>query len=537
MVWGFNETGYHIVNLSIHIINALLVYVFILLTFKSPHLARLRLNRYSGKIAIFSALIFVTHPIHTQAVTYISQRFTSLATLFYLLSVVSYAVFRLGSSKSSRSALFAVSLISAVIAMFTKEISFTLPLAIALWGFVFMKGRTKKRLLILLPLLLTMLIIPVSLIDMDNSMTEAIGDATKTQEVISRHDYLLTQFRVMVTYLRLLVAPVSQNLDYDYPVYQWFFTPEIMLSFAFVAGLIAFGIHLLYYAKTEMTELRLAGFGVIWFFLTISVESSFISLADVINEHRLYLPSIGAFVAFAAGTFMFISRINSTALRKGIIPFLIILPIVLASVSYARNTVWRGTITLWEDIVSKSPNKARTHLNLGLEYFNKGLVNRAEEQYKIALKLRPNDALAYNNLGTTYFKKEQFDEAIDCYKEAVKLDSDFSKAHNNLGAALSSKGFVDKAIGAFNDSLKSWPDNPVAHNNLGLAYMKKGMHEKAIMHFKTAVRLDPAYVNARNNLERAYRTKSMLEPSAMNGTLSLASLYRLEFFQRPYIVL
>ncbi|HWR57705.1 MAG TPA: hypothetical protein VN328_02350, partial [Thermodesulfovibrionales bacterium] len=345
-IHGEAVAGYHIVNILIHVFNGFLVYFLVLLTLRTPCLGSEksdvgseRSEQTSKNPSLFTfhlshlfplavALLFVCHPVQTQAVTYIVQRFSSLATLLYLLSLVLYIKWRLGQQESGvrrqetevrskksagnplsamRYALYALSLISAVLAMKTKEIAFTLPLVIALYEFMFFDGGLKKRMLYLVPLLLTMLIIPLSLMGSTKPLGEIIGDvseATRVGTALPRWDYLFTQFRVIVTYIRLLFFPVSQNLDYDYPVYHSFLDPNVFLSFLFLLSIIGIGMWLAYRSwfmahrkrlkangapDNELSAIscqRLIAFGIFWFFITLSVESSVIPIADVIFEHR-----------------------------------------------------------------------------------------------------------------------------------------------------------------------------------------------------------------------------------------------------------
>ncbi|MEF9427495.1 MAG: hypothetical protein L0956_10155, partial [Candidatus Mariimomonas ferrooxydans] len=180
---GLDVTGYHIFNLLIHIINALLVYLLVIISFKTHFLNKSPIKGYSGYIALSAALLFACHPVQTQAVTYIYQRVTSLATLFYLLSLVMYIKARLSSTSASTLTCYAVSFISAVLAMRTKEIAFTLPVMITLYEFMFLRGKIKTRLLYLVPILLTMLIIPLTLINLDTPVGELIGDVSEATKI------------------------------------------------------------------------------------------------------------------------------------------------------------------------------------------------------------------------------------------------------------------------------------------------------------------------------------------------------------------
>ncbi|MBI4824153.1 MAG: tetratricopeptide repeat protein [Nitrospirae bacterium] len=456
---GLDVRGYHIVNLSIHILNALLVYFLVVLTFKTPYLLtrptgiaspsarndrqgearndtspviarsvsdeaitlplRCRSIGRSNLIALFSALVFVSHPIQTEAVTYIFQRFASLCAFFYLLSIVLYIKWRLcvkektpyviarGNSPEAISGiatpsahndkkiitallLYLGSLLSAILAMKTKENAFTLPVVIMLYEFFFFKGSRLKRILYLVPLLLTMLIIPISLIGIDKPVGEIIGDITTIvggYEDTAKKTYLLTQFRVIVTYIRLLFLPINQNIDYDYPVFNSFLNPQVFLSFLFLIFLFSSAFYFLIRSKFSPV-LRLIAFGIFWFFIALSVESSIIPIPMVINEYRVYLPSVGVFTAIAIGAFLVTERLKNKKTQTAILSFLTLIPLVLSYATYARNTVWKSEISLWEDIIKKSPHRARAHNNLGYAYLFKGLIDKAIEQYLIAIRLK-----------------------------------------------------------------------------------------------------------------------------------------------------
>ena len=306
---GLNVTGYHIVNLAIHIINALLVYWLVVLTLQtpwfnviasaakqspSPEIASSRntgtrndngalfqpsaFNPHPSLIALFSSLLFISHPIQTETVTYIIQRLTSLATLFYLLSLVMYVKFRMQDAgyriqdKESKNRVscivYLVSLISAVLAMKTKEIALTLPIIIVLYEiFFFSKSQIHPsptrltpyalRFLYLTPFLLTLLIIPLSHIEAPQSAGDLFGDISETVRVqtdMSRLNYLFTEFRVIVTYIRLLFLPINQNLDYDYPVYNSFLNPHVFLSFLFLLSIFGLGVYLFYCSKLKNND-------------------------------------------------------------------------------------------------------------------------------------------------------------------------------------------------------------------------------------------------------------------------------------------
>jgi hypothetical protein len=352
---GLDVRSYHAVNLLIHVLNGILIFWLIQLAFRTPYMEGAPLESQSLLMALFAALVFISHPVQTQAVTYIVQRLTSLTTFFYLASLIAYVQSRLTASSARRYILYAVSLLSALLAMNTKQIAFTLPLAISLFEFSFFKASNRKRAIFLVPLLLTMLVIPLSYINVDRPIGELMGDMGEATTIknIPRIDYLLTELRVLTTYIRLLVLPVNQNLDYDYPVYDSFFALPVLLSFLFLLSIFVFGLILFLRSRIKDRSSRLVAFGIFWFFLSISVESSIIPL-QVIYEHRIYLPSVGVAMAFSAGTFLLYERINSKKAQTIITSLLIALPLVFGVAAYQRNKVWKTEIGLWEDVVGST---------------------------------------------------------------------------------------------------------------------------------------------------------------------------------------
>src|SRR6185369_4903774 len=162
-------------------------------------------NRDHRLIALFAALLFIAHPIQTQAVTYVIQRLASLCTLFYLLSLVLYAAARLpGDRPKGRIlslSLYLASLFSALLAMETKEIAFTLPLAVLLYEVMFFRITPLKRLILLAPVLLTALVVPLTLLGVGKPLTQMLAELaqrTRVDSTLPRLHYLYTQFRVLV---------------------------------------------------------------------------------------------------------------------------------------------------------------------------------------------------------------------------------------------------------------------------------------------------------------------------------------------------
>jgi hypothetical protein len=449
---GLDITGYHVTNLAVHILNAFLVYSIVMMTLSlSGGMGNVTRNRYA---ALLAGLLFVSHPVQTQAVTYIVQRFASLATLFFLVSLFSYIRSRISRVVAIRFTFFALFLISGLLAVKSKETAVTLPIVVLIYEFMFFKDRIVKRALYLVPMLLSAALVPVFFLDISISHEGAL----------SRFEYLFTQFRVVVTYIRLLVLPINQNFDYDYPLHHSFLEPPVFLSFLFLTGMIAFGIYLLYRSRNEDSGFRLASFGAFWFFITIIPESSVVPLRDVIFEHRVYLPSVGAFAGLSAGLVMFAGKLEKRS--QAITVLVVAMVIVFAGAAYLRNRVWKDEITLWRDVVEKSPGKARGYHNLGTAYRLEGQTDIAIEYYRAAVKLAPRMAQTHCFLGIAYRNKGMWDKAIGHYWSAITINPDYAEPHLYLGEAYEHKGFLEEAAAEYRATLELMPNERDAEAGL-----------------------------------------------------------------------
>lgn len=504
---GLDVTGYHVVNICIHLANGMLVYNLLTLVHRTPLLAASAVSqRERALIALFTALLFICHPLQTQAITYIAQRATSLATFFYLATHVLYLHARLSRSRQRAVAIGIVAFAMALLAMATKEIAFTLPLTILLVELIFIGGSLRQKLLPLALFLLPALFVPLALIPTlgaTGNLAQLLSKLTSLTTSISRWEYLLTQLRVLLTYLRLLFVPVGQNVDYDYPVFKSI-SPAVLASFVLIIAILALAGYFLVRARQKkQPELRLIAFGIFWFFTTLSIESTIIPLPDVIFEHRIYLPSVGFFAAFVTALFVCRRHLQRKAAAAAalLLPLLVLSLLTLAGTATTRNKVWQDEVTFWEDIVAKSPRKARAHGNLGNAYQNRGRFADATRQYQEVTRLDPKDPGAYVNLGTICYRQRNWVEAASAYRQALRLDPGNAAAHYNLGKTLTEEGKLPEAERELRQAIENKPEFDPAHNSLGIVYFKMQRYAEALAELRTAVQLNPVNSEAIKNLE------------------------------------
>lgn len=539
---GLHTTGYHIFNLTLHAINGILLYYLILLT------ARLMRFEDDGKIrlvAFFSSLIFIAHPIQTESVTYIVSRSVLLSTMFFFLGIL---LFVKAVTSEKREILYTAALfLTSLLGMASREEFFIFPFMLILYDFFFVSKSKLRDVLShyrsYIPVFLTLSYLLYIVLSYDYK--EHAGFEVKTVTPI---EYLLTQFNVHWTYIRLLILPINQNLDYDYPIAEALFEFPTIISFVGYIGLWIFGICVMIKRKPVIS------FCVLWFLIVLVPSSSVIPIRDVIFEHRLYTPLASASILMTI-CILFIKdglRVNWRKFESIPIWGLTIVVLILTGACYARNQFWENEVILWEDVVMKSPSKARGHNNLGVYYYiqavesdgnahlieksinhleialeidphykdahnnlgdaylKSGLADKAIEQYRIALRIKPNDPVIYYNLGCAYQVNGVIDKAIEQYQTAIRINSTYTDAHINLGTAFKSQGLIDKAISQYQIAIKLDPTRYEGFYNLGNAFREKGLIDKSIQMYLSSLKLNPTNPNAHFNLGIAYQSKGLI---------------------------
>jgi protein O-mannosyl-transferase len=495
-----NVVGYHIVNLAVHLGSAILLFWLVNLTLLTPVMREEKISQQAKLISLFTALVFLTHPIQTQGVNYITQRSALLATLFCLASLGLYAKSRLllaqGSTQSLARRYYFSSLAVAIIAMFTKEMAITLPLAICLYEFSFFKTSKSFNFKQLIPFLTTLIIIPLTMLVTKSVAFTAMWQESEGVLNIPPWHYLLTKLIVLASYIRLAFLPLNQNLDYDFPIFTHLLSVPVLFSLLFLILSIVIAFRL-------FRSYRLISFGILFFFLTLLFEWSIIPIPEVIYEHRLYLPMVGFSIFLVTSLYYLIPNKHP----KAMLTILVILVAVYSALTYARNNVWKDDLTLWNDTVNKSPHKSRPYHNRGLAYQNQGKFNQAISDYNKAIEMNPGYADSYNNRGLVYQNKGDLDQAIANYNKAIAINPNCAHAYSNRGLVYKIKGDLNQALSDFNKAIEIGTGYSFAYYNRGLAYQNKGDFNQAIADYNKTIEINPGHAYAYYNRGLAYQNK------------------------------
>jgi protein O-mannosyl-transferase len=484
----YEVTGYHLINILIHIITGLLLYIFVKTTLNLPSFpSRYKTSRW---IPFITVLIWLVHPLNTQSVTYIVQRMNSMAAMFYILSFLLYVKGRLAEGKMKKQLLFSACILAGALSLGSKEIAATLPFFIFLYEWYFLQGLSRtwlKRHISHIAAVLILVIIGVFIYLGAHPLEKILAGYEGYDFTLGQR--LLTEFRVVIFYLSLLLFPHPSrlNLDHDFSISHSLTDPiTTLFSIGAIVGLIGFSI---WAAKKD----RLFSFGILWFLGNLLIESSVLPL-EIIYEHRTYLPSMFLFLMAVLLAYRF-------RLPKNLGIVVSCAVVISFSVwTYERNETWRDEVTFWRDSVKKSPNKARPNLSLGFALQGRGKIDEAIKYYIEALRIKPDYAKGHNNLGVALKEQGRIEEAVDHYSEAIRIKPDYAEAHNNLGVALRDQGKLEEAIEHHGEAIRIQPKYAEGHNNLGVALKDQGRLKEAAEHFYKALRIRPDYAEAHYNL-------------------------------------
>jgi type IV pilus biogenesis/stability protein PilW len=519
---------YHLSNLLIHMGAGLLFYGLLWLTLRLP-VFRQSYGSIAFPVSLLSSLLFIVHPVQVQAVTYIVQRYSSLATLCFLLSMVCYVNARL-SFGSRRWYWSGGAVVAGLLAFYSKENTLVLPLFIGLYEFLFFQEGTLKieRKTLRLILLFSGLLLLAILLFWGKFFLEAFHYRLGLTGLWS--DRLLTQCRVFVFYIGLLIYPNPSrlNIDHDFPLSRSLLHPPATLpALLLVLGLLGL-------ALWRVKKNPLLSFCIFWFYGNLLIES--ILPIDMVFEHRLYRSSASAFFLFSLCTMRGIEWFRQKQPEfpgvtypygfETVLALLLLLPLTVWTIQ--RNVTWRSTIALWEDAVRKSPKKPRPYHNLGVEFHRVKETEKAIASLTTSLKLvegKSDYAPPHFSLGLIYAEIGQTAKAIDHFEKYYVIKPKEAKPLNEIGILYLKNKSFEKAISYFQRGIEIDPKEPKFYANLGNTYLQTNRIDEAIILLQKALSLDPELDDVHIKLAEAYEKSGQisLAREELRKTLSIQS--------------
>ena len=520
---GQNVTGYHIVNITVHLLAALAFMGVVHRTLLLKPLEK-QFGRDARVLAFACALLWMVHPVQTECVNYITQRTESIMGLFYFLTL--YCAIR-ARDVTGRRWWTASAIVFCALGMASKEVMVTAPFMVFLYDLVYRDKPAASLIRRFRPLygglaatwglLATLLIV---------YPRERTGGFLG---VITSWDYFKCQTLAIVDYLWTILWPKVLLLDYGE-------ASRHSISEVAPAGILL--LILLSLTVWALISRPALGYLGAWFFITLSPTSSFVPIvSEVAAERRLYLPLAGVVVLIVVGVYLGLQRFRVSSLvgRRLAFTMLLLVAGLLAGRTCLRNRQYTDPGSLWRDVVQNVPHNVRGLNHFGIILLDREDIEGAIRHFERALDIDPTDAdsqvnivfalakngdldgaiacgrravrdhpglaLAHHFLGVVlHARRGNAEEAVRHFKIAIDLDPNDVVAHNDFGNCLVELKRSDEAIVHYERALELNPTYPLAHLNLGTTLQRQGKEELAIKHFREAVRLDPALLNTHQNL-------------------------------------
>ena len=538
---GLDVFGYHLVNILIHLVSSIFLFLFIYHTLNLPSL-RPRYASHAYSISLLATILWAINPIQIQAVTYIVQRMASLAGMFYIMSMYCYLRARVAEKTGGKLLFFLLCFVSFAMAFGSKENAAMLPLSLLLYEILLIQEhgcqclrKNIKGFLIVFGAIMLLGLIYLYYRG-GNIFSFMAGYGERPFSMTQR---LLTEPRIIILYISLLLYPVPSRLSiaHSIQISTSLLDPvSTLISILFVVGSI--GI-LVFMARKH----PLFSFCFLFFLLNHLIESTIIPL-ELIFEHRNYIPSMLFFVPVVIGFCNLLELYSTKRTMKYIISsFMVLLLIGFGHSTFMRNFTWKNEKSLWIDAVEKAPNQFRAHHNLGRYYQDHGYGEEAISEYERALKgggfHRKNEAvITYYNLGKLYYELEDYEKAKSFYRKAVHMEPEFFYALGNLASIYDKEGKAALADHYLMKAIKANPGDPYINFNMGLYYLKNKKPEKAIYHLMTSMKDKGLSKRALLHLGIAYKQKgwfgravvcfresATMDPQNITPHLHLAEIY------------
>jgi protein O-mannosyl-transferase len=488
-LWGARPTGYHVTNLALHVVEALLLWAI---------LARLRVPG-----AFLAALLFALHPMNVESVAWIAQRKNLVALLFLQLAVLLYL-----RSAAALDRWYWLSAGAFVLAMLGKGSAAVLPLIlllIAWWQHGRLERRDLLRILPFFPLAAALVAVNIWF------QTHGVGvirEATLLQR-------LLGAGAVVWFYLAKALAPLG--LAFVYPQWsvdardpRWWIPPAAALAVTL----------LLWRSRARVRSLLAA-----WLFFCIGLLPV-MGFADVyfmkyalVADHYAHIALAGVLAPLAAGW----SRWARGPQRRLALATAAVLVAALAFLTHRQSGHYRDEETLYTATLATNPACWLCHHNLGILFADSGRGALAIPHYERAVALNPGLSGARVNLGLLLDAAGRSAEALPHLQEAARVDPGSWRVHYDVGIVLAHAGRWSEAVRAYQAALELRPDDATTHNALGSAWQELGDDGRARAEFERALQLDPGNADAHTRLGLSY-ARARLLPQAIAALGRAAAL-------------
>ena len=478
--FGLNETGYHIINLLLHLLNVVLVFYVINLLVNKP------------TVALVASLLFGIHPLHVESVAWAAELKDLLYTFFFLTSYIFYLKYLTSQQKK----MYVFSLLLFCLSLLSKAMAVSLPVVLILTDYF--KGRkiNSKVLLEKLPFILLSIGFGIVAVwaQKSSGATEVVNFDFLQRIVFACYGFIM--------YIVQLFFPLHLSAYYPYPIKS---TESIPAQFYLYPILVAGLIFAVFYSL-RFTKKFFLGIG--FFAITIFLVLQLLPVGGAIIADRYsYIPSIGIFYLAGEGFNLLLNK----KFRVPAFSLLAIITIIFSIKTYARCNIWNNDLSLWNDVISKYQTVPIAYNNRGLIYLHEGKNDIAFKDFNKAIELKPDYAKAYNNRGTLFMNENKSDEALKDFDKAIEFMPSSEGFHISRGNALKNKNRIDEALMEYDKALSLRPDFAEAFYSRGVLFMNQGKNSQAIEEYSKAIGLNPNYIEAYLNRGNSFRDNKQFD--------------------------
>src|SRR6267378_104588 len=490
-LWGLNPTGYHWLNILLHVANALLVWRI--------------LARLSIPGSWLASAIFALHPVQVESVAWISELKNVLMGFFFLLTLLAW-IEHVDATAKGRRIFYLAAVLFYLLALFAKSTACTLPAALLLILWLKKKAIGRREVLEIVPFVL--LAIGIGLLAI---WWEKYHQGTRVLMSLGPIDRVLIASRAVWFYLSKIFWP--SDLTFIYP--RWQIDVANPLAYLWITAAVAAGL-LIYYCRRFVG--RSAEAAALFFVTTLGPVVGFIMLYTFrytfVADHYQYLASIGPIALASAGVATLASTFKRS--RPLILSTVVCVTVTLALLTWRQAAMYADIEALWRTTLKENPECWMAHNNLGIALFQKGDTDDAIAHYRTTLEMQPDFWDAEYNLGIALLSKGQVDEAIAHCSKAVRIAPNDPDAQVALGNALLQKERIDDAIVHYQKALSMRPDYFLAQHSLSHAFLEKGEIDAAISHCRAALLIQPENADAHTNLAIALDEKGQTAEAVKN---------------------
>ena len=476
---GGQTFSYHAVNLMLHAATAVLVF-FVLQRL-------LELGRMGAKtfpVSLFGAGLFLLHPLQSESVAYIAGRSELVSGLFLLGAWLVFL--NHFQDKTTMATAFKILALAAA-AVLGKESAISLPGVLFItdlyWSRAAIQAQIRDRLKLYVPIILGGILGAIAIV-------HSLGgtNAGLSTKGVTPFQYLLTQCRVILTYIRLFLVPAAQNGDWHLPFYRSITEPGAWL---YVFGiLILLGATILFYRSAPLFS-----FGLAVFFVLLMPTSSVVPITDALAERRMYVPIIGLILASVAIVSRF--HLDSVVLRTAAILVLM----AAAILTFQRSRVWGDDIAFWQDVIKKSPTSSRPHIGLAGSYMLRAQYTKAISEYDAADKLDGVKEQTLLNRVAAYEMQRNFDLALEGLRRVAAMHPT-PNTYKEIGRVEAYIGHIKESLDAFTAAITIDPRYAPAYAQRGMVYLATGDNTRAKADFQSALAIEPGNEIALSGLGR-----------------------------------